>query len=58
MTARKMGNTARRGGGIMLAVGGTVLIVRTVPMYLWPLLLGILLIWIGWQLYVFDRYYW
>lgn len=58
MMARRMGSTIRRSGGIMLAVGGAVLIVRTVPMYLWPLLLGVLLIWIGWQMYIFDGYYW
>ena len=56
--ARRLGSTIRRSGGIMLAVGGAVLIVRTVPMYLWPLLLGVLLIWIGWQMYIFDGYYW
>ncbi len=58
MMARRLGSTIRRSGGIMLAVGGAVLIVRTVPMYLWPLLLGVLLIWIGWQMYIFDGYYW
>lgn len=57
MGARRMGMFLRRSGGIILAVGGAVLVIRVIPLYLWPLLLGALLIWGGWQLYIYDRYY-
>ena len=58
MGARRMSIFLRKGGGIVLAVGGAVLVIRILPFYLWPLLLGALLIWGGWQLYIYDRYYW
>ena len=58
MGARRMGMFLRKSGGIILAVGGAVLVIRILPIYLWPLLLGALLIWGGWQLYIYDRYYW
>lgn len=58
MGARRMNIFLRKSGGVLLAVGGAVLIVRVLPLYLWPLLLGILFVWFGWQLYIHDRYYW
>ena len=58
MSARRMSIFLRKSGGIVLAVGGAVLVIRILPFYLWPLLLGALLIWGGWQLYIYDRYYW
>ena len=58
MGARRMGMFLRKSGGIILAGGGAVLVIRILPIYLWPLLLGALLIWGGWQLYIYDRYYW
>ncbi|MEW5785047.1 MAG: hypothetical protein AB1767_08255 [Bacillota bacterium] len=48
----------RKSGGVVLAVGGIALVVKVLPLYLWPLALGFILIWIGWQLYIYDRYYW
>jgi len=56
MMARRLEITLRKFAGFVFALGGTVLIVSTLPMYLWPLLLGLLLIWIGWQLFVGNRY--
>ncbi len=58
MGARRLNLFLRKSGGILLAVGGIYLVVRTLPLYLWPLALGIIFIWIGWQLYIFDRCYW
>lgn len=57
MGARRTGLIFRKSGGIVLAVGGAALVIRVLPLYLWPLLLGALLIWGGWQLYIYDRYY-
>ncbi|HOB29203.1 MAG: hypothetical protein WAQ32_05870 [Dethiobacteria bacterium] len=57
MGARRMGIILRKSGGIILAVAGAALVIRVIPFYLWPLLLGALLIWGGWQLYIYDRYY-
>lgn len=48
----------RKSGGIILGVAGAILVIKMLPLYLWPLLLGALLIWVGWQLYIYDRYYW
>ncbi len=58
MGVRRMGVILRKSGGIILASGGALLVIRMLPLYLWPLLLGALLIWGGWQLYIYDRYYW
>ena len=57
MGARRAAILLRKGGGIILAVGGAVLVIRILPLYLWPLLVGMLFIWVGWQLYIYDRYY-
>ncbi|NLA10953.1 MAG: hypothetical protein GX883_02370 [Firmicutes bacterium] len=57
MGARRMSIFLRKGSGIVLAVAGTALVIRVLPLYLWPLALGALLIWGGWQLYIYDRYY-
>ena len=56
MMTRRLEITIRKTGGFVFALLGTILIVRTLPVYLWPLLLGLLLIWFGWQLFVHDRY--
>jgi hypothetical protein len=58
MGARRMNIFFRKSGGVLLGVGGAVLIVKVLPLYLWPLVLGALFIWVGWQLYAYDRYYW
>lgn len=58
MGARRMQVFIRRFGGIIMAVGGLVLLVKVLPLYLWPVALGFILIWAGWQLYIVDRYYW
>lgn len=58
MSTRRLNLFLRKSGGILLAVGGIFLVVKTLPVYLWPLALGTLLIWIGWQLYIYDRYFW
>ncbi len=57
MVARRMQMLLRKAGGILLTVGGMVLVVKVLPLYLWPLALGIVLIWVGWQLYIYDRYF-
>ncbi len=57
MGARRTAIFLRKSGGIILAAGGAVLVIRILPLYLWPLLLGLLFIWGGWQLYIYDRYY-
>ena len=58
MGARRMSMFLRKSGGIILGVAGAILVIKMLPLYLWPLLLGALLIWVGWQLYIYDRYYW
>ena len=58
MSARRLNLFLRKSGGILLTVGGIFLVVKTLPLYLWPLALGALFIWLGWQLYIYDRYYW
>ena len=58
MGARRMQIMLRKSGGVILGVGGLALVVRVLPLYLWPLALGIILVWVGWQLYMYDRYYW
>ncbi|HOP69340.1 MAG: hypothetical protein WBK48_04225 [Dethiobacteria bacterium] len=58
MGARRFSRLVRKGAGVLLAVGGLLLIVRVLPLYLWPLALGILFIWLGWQLYIYDQCYW
>lgn len=57
MNSRRVNLLLRKCGGILMAVGGIFLVVRTLPLYLWPLALGGLFIWLGWQLYIYDRYY-
>ena len=57
MNARRMQMFLRKSGGVVLAVGGILLVVKVLPLYLWPLALGVILIWFGWQLYIYDRYY-
>ena len=57
MGVRRMQMLFRKSGGVLLAVGGMILIVKVLPLYLWPLALGAVLIWVGWQLYIYDRYY-
>ncbi|MEW5921145.1 MAG: hypothetical protein AB1796_09445 [Bacillota bacterium] len=44
----------QKSGGVIIAVAGLILIVKTLPLYLWPLLLGLLLIWLGWRLYAVN----
>jgi|LFRM01.1.fsa_nt_gb hypothetical protein len=58
MGARRLQATLRRIGGVILGVAGVALVVRVLPLYLWPLVLGVVLIWAGWQLYIYDRSYW
>lgn len=58
MAGRRFYTYARRFGGVLLAVGGLTLVVKTLPFYFWPFLLGVILIWTGWQLYVYDQPYW
>lgn len=58
MGARRLNAVLKRSSGVLIALGGIFLIVKTVPLYLWPLLLGIIFIWLGWQLYIHNRYYW
>ncbi len=58
MGARRLSMFLRKSCGIILAVGGAILVIRILPLYLWPLVLGALLIWGGWALYIYDRYYW
>ena len=58
MGARRAGVLLRKSGGVVLAVAGAALVIRMIPLYLWPLFLGALLIWGGWQLYIYDRYSW
>jgi hypothetical protein len=55
MMARRLNVFFRRAGGVFLAVGGILLIVKTMPLYLWPLALGCICVWLGWQLYIYDR---
>ena len=57
MGARRTAIFLRKSGGIVLAVGGAVLVIRILPLYLWPLLLGLLFIWGGWQLYIYAVSY-
>lgn len=57
MVARRMQMLLRKSGGILLTVAGMVLVVKVLPLYLWPLALGVVLIWVGWQLYIYDRYF-
>ncbi len=57
MGARRLGLFFRKSGGIILALGGVLLVVKALPLFLWPLALGVLFIWFGWQLYVYERYY-
>ncbi|HHX87846.1 MAG TPA: hypothetical protein GX693_06700 [Firmicutes bacterium] len=57
MGARRLSLFLRKSGGVILAVGGVLLVVKALPLFLWPLALGVLFIWIGWQLYIYDRYY-
>ncbi|MGI6318932.1 MAG: hypothetical protein GX263_05050 [Firmicutes bacterium] len=38
--------------GVLIAVIGITLIVNTLPLFLWPFLLGCFLIWMGWRLYM------
>jgi hypothetical protein len=58
MGARRLQMLLRRSGGVILGVVGIALVVRVLPLYLWPLVLGVALIWAGWQLYIYDRSYW
>jgi len=57
MGARRIHILLRKSGGIVLTVGGMLLVVKVLPLYLWPLALGAVLIWFGWQLYIYDRHY-
>jgi sterol desaturase/sphingolipid hydroxylase (fatty acid hydroxylase superfamily) len=57
MGVRRMQMLFRKSGGVLLAVAGMILVVKVLPLYLWPLALGAVLIWVGWQLYIYDRYY-
>jgi hypothetical protein len=43
--------------GLLLAVGGIALIFKTLPFYIWPFILGVFLIILGWQIYIHERYY-
>ena len=58
MERRKTGIILRRCGGILIALGGISLVIKSLPVYLWTLLLGIVFIWIGWQLYAYRHNYW
>lgn len=44
----------QKSGGIIIAVFGIALIVKTLPFYLFTLLLGLMLIWLGWRLYAVN----
>jgi len=41
--------------GVGMAVAGIALIVKTLPVFLWPLLLGLVLVWLGWTLYAVNN---
>jgi len=56
MGARRRQIFFRKIGGVVLAAGGMTLVVKVFPLYLWPLALGVVLIWFGWQLYICNRY--
>ncbi|MCL4424722.1 MAG: hypothetical protein M1299_00455 [Firmicutes bacterium] len=45
--------TRRMGGLLLLAVGG-ILLVKAIPGWLWMIMLGGLLGWVGWFLYKMD----
>ncbi len=51
---RRFTSFLRKGGGIIISVVGITLIVKTLPYYLWSLLLGLFLIWIGWWIYALN----
>lgn len=57
MGVRRRGTILRKSGGVVLAVAGAAMVIRVIPLYLWPLLLGAFLIWGGWQLYTYDCFY-
>ncbi len=48
----------RKGGGVFLALGGLVLVVKTVPFFVLPLLLGSLLVLAGWHIYSYNPHCW
>ncbi|HHT45836.1 MAG TPA: hypothetical protein GX004_00895 [Firmicutes bacterium] len=51
MRKRRLSMFIQKCSGIVIAVTGITLIVNTLPFYLWPLLLGCFLVWMGWHLY-------
>ncbi len=58
MSTRRKHLILRKGGGIILALGGLIMIANTIPLFILPLLLGLLFIWIGWHLYAYNPYCW
>lgn len=40
--------------GLFLAASGISLVVKILPGYIWFMVIGLLLIWLGWNLYQMD----
>ncbi|NMB42217.1 MAG: hypothetical protein GX996_09850 [Firmicutes bacterium] len=56
MRRMRLNSFLRKCGGVFVAVAGIALVVNTLPLYLWPLFLGFLLIWMGWRLYMVNHF--
>lgn len=57
MSARWVSSFIKKSCGLLLAVGGIAIIAKILPFYVWVFFLGIFLIFIGWHIYIHDRYY-
>lgn len=51
MRGLRMSAHIRRTGGIVVALAGLLLVARVMPGWFWLLVLGLLFIWVGWNLY-------
>ncbi len=51
---RRMKGFTRKIAGLILAAAGIGIVIDTLPSHLWFILLGIFLIWFGWNLYQLD----
>ncbi|HHU75740.1 MAG TPA: hypothetical protein GXZ24_02420 [Firmicutes bacterium] len=52
MRRRRVGTFFQRTCGIIITVMGISLFAKTLPIFFWPMLVGLLLIWLGWHVYI------
>jgi len=53
---RRWGSFLKKSSGVVIAVIGITLFVKTLPVFFWTMLAGLLLIWLGWQMYIGSEF--